>query len=208
MQSTRRTFLHQAAAGTLAAGATTLLLPAESAWAQTGGRRIPSSSEVRKHEKYLWVLVDLINAYRKENRLHAVPISAKLTLVAATHVKDLAEKEPHKQCGNNLHSWSQSKHWTGGCFNLQDKRTWPMMWNKPKEIAGYAGRGFENSATGVRNGEPSLEPEAALDLWKNSQGHNDLLLNRGTWAKRIWRAVGAVCNQGYACAWFGDVADP
>ena len=52
-------------------------------------------------------LYDLIMAYRKEQGLPPIPLSAKLTRVAQTHARDLATHytfDPSNKC--NPHSWS------------------------------------------------------------------------------------------------------
>ena len=95
----------------------------------------------------------------------------------------------------------------GGCYKSSDKTTYPIMWNKPKEIAGYEGPGFEIAATATRDGKPHIDPAAALKLWKDSTPHRDVLLSRGIWAKKPWKALGAVYHSGFACAWFGRVDD-
>ena len=52
-------------------------------------------------------LYQLIMEYRKSKGLEAIPLSAKLTLVAQTHARDLSENytfDPDNTC--NPHSWS------------------------------------------------------------------------------------------------------
>ena len=84
-------------------------------------------------------------------------------------------------------------------FSPADKSTFPIMWEKGKEIASYAGHTFEVAAAGVRT------PQAALALWRRSPLHLDVLLNRGLWkeARWQWKAAGAALADGFACAWFG-----
>ena len=81
------------------------------------------------------------------------------------------------------------------------------MWNKPKEIAAYEALGFEVAARATRNGKPHIDATAALKLWQNSPPHRDVLLSRGIWSQKPWKALGAVHHDGFACAWFGRVAD-
>ena len=66
-------------------------------------------------------LVNLINQYRQQKNLPAIPLSQKLTTVAKVHAEDLANNAPHeKLCPNdpdkqNMHSWSQGgTKWKGG----------------------------------------------------------------------------------------------
>ena len=169
--------------------------------------RFPPSKELRRYARFLWELVDAINAYRKENGLKAVPISSKLTAVARAHVLDLAKHSPHKTCGGNLHAWSDKGKWKGGCYTSDERDTYPIMWNKPKEIAAYEGLGFEVAARATKGGKPHIDAAAALKLWQNSPPHRDVLLSRGIWSKKPWQALGAVHHRGFACAWFGRVED-
>ena len=143
-------------------------------------------------------LFDLINAYRAQNGLPAVPESSKLTLVAQTHARDTVNFPPAQ---DSLHSWSNNGNWTGGFFDLNDQNSWPIMWNKPKELAGYSGHGYEISAGDSTH--PSITPAQALDLWKTSSGHNTVILNQGTWANFPWQAMGVGIYRGIAHVWFG-----
>ncbi len=143
---------------------------------------------------------EVINAYRLANGLAAIPISEELNRVAQAHVADLVANNPEAACNGNLHSWSNNGAWTGGCYDSNDDATWPIMWNKPNEIAGYAGRGYEVSAWA----SPSITPDQALALWQGSAPHNDVLLNKGIWTDFPWGAMGGWAADGYACAWFGQ----
>lgn len=167
---------------------------------RTAYTRFPSEAEIRERSPEHWKLVDLINAYRRRIRLPSISLSPKLTIVAYLHVRDLAEKQPHKTYGS-LHSWSQGQRWTGGAFRLGDEKTYPVMWEKPKEITGYQGNGFEISAASVR------DMPHALQVWQRSALHNDVILNRRIWRDLHWRAIGAAFYKGFACAWFGEEVD-
>lgn len=147
-------------------------------------------------------LPNLINEYRKQEGLSEIPLSPSMTAVALKHVMDLASYQPHLACNpQNLHSWSSNGNWTAGCFDLNNSATHSIMWNKPKEIANYPDLGYEISTAGTAT------PSDALATWKKSSGHNDVILNKGTWANRSWKALGAVVLQGYGCAWFGEVEE-
>jgi uncharacterized protein YkwD len=162
----------------------------------------PSIPEVclNKEEKKLY---DLIMQYRKSKGLEAIPLSAKLTLVAQTHARDLAEHyefDPKNKC--NPHSWSSKGKWTSCCYTNDHKRA-SCMWTKPQEIAGYTGTGFEiayYSSLGA-------SAQEGIDGWKISPGHNPLLINSGTWSKVKWQAVGIGIYKEYGLVWFGEVAD-
>ena len=153
-----------------------------------------------KEEKKLY---DLIMDYRKSKKLDEIPLSSKLTLVAQTHARDLAENykfDPKNKC--NPHSWSESGTWTSCCYT-NDHREASCMWGKPQEIAGYSGNGFEiayYSSLGANAQE-------GIDGCKISPGHNPLLINSGTWSKVKWQAIGIGIYKEYGLVWFGEVQD-
>jgi hypothetical protein len=145
-------------------------------------------------------IAEAINAYRQANGLAAIPVSDELTQVAKAHVADLAAYHPEEACNGNLHSWSNNGNWTSGCYDSNNQATWPLMWDKPGEIAGYPGRGYEISAWA----SPSITADQALALWQGSAPHNDVILNQGIWADFPWGAMGGWVADGYACTWFGQ----
>jgi uncharacterized protein YkwD len=148
-------------------------------------------------------LIALVNAYRVEQGLAAIPASPSLCAVGQAHVVDLHEQQPHEKANCNLHSWSDAGSWSGCCYTSDHAKA-ECMWNKPRELTAYPGDGYENAATG----SGPLTPAAALALWKGSKAHNDVILNRGIWAERPWRALGAGVHEGYAVLWFGRDDDP
>jgi uncharacterized protein YkwD len=150
-----------------------------------------------------------INAYRQGLGLPAIPLSPQLTAVAQAHVKDLianADTDPnYTGPGCVPHGWSSQGQWTGGCYKFEDASTFPIMWNKPREIANYPGDGFEilfgaNGGTATAN--------AALQAWQSDPPHNDVIVNQGIWQSHPWQAVGVWVEDGWASVWFGEVADP
>src|ERR1043166_10282289 len=61
-------------------------------------------------------LYDLIMQYRKSKKLKAIPISAKLTKTAQTHVRDLADNYVYEEGARcNPHSWSDKGTWSSCC---------------------------------------------------------------------------------------------
>jgi len=169
-------------------------------------------------QKHVEVFVDLIselpqliNNYRQQQGLPSIKLSSKLSAVAFAHIRDLSTYHPEKTCGakGTLHSWSNHGNWQGkngdshwkGCCYPDDHSNAPCMWNKPKEIAGYQDYGYEVSASSVSSAQD------ALNTWKNSSAHNDVILNKGMWSNYQWKAIGALCGGGYACAWFGTLLD-
>ncbi len=148
-------------------------------------------------------LYDMIKEYRESKGLEQIPISAKLTVVAQTHARDLADNyvfDVDNKC--NPHSWSKKGKWTSCCYTSDHKQA-SCMWSKPKEITGYTGNGFEiayYSSAGANAKE-------GLDGWKISPGHNPLLINLGTWSKVKWKAIGMGIYKEYGVVWFGEVED-
>lgn len=146
-------------------------------------------------------LYDLVMNYRKQNGLKTIPISKNLTKVAQIHVKDMHENKPvHGNC--NLHSWSEKGEWSGCCYTSDHAKA-SCMWDKPRELTNYKGNGYEISY-GSYGTEASAE--RALNSWKNSTGHNNVILNKGIWDDE-WKAIGVGIYKGYAVIWFGKMLD-
>lgn len=144
-----------------------------------------------------------INDYRKQKKLPPIALSAALTKVAKAHAKDLMENydlEQRDKC--NPHSWSDKGPWTACCYDNRHKDP-NCMWDKPKEIAGYPAAGYEN----VFWNSNKATPAGALEGWKKSPGHNQVMVNLDIWKKVTWKALGVAIHEQYAIAWFGDVVD-
>jgi len=197
----RRQFLNMAGAGVLTFGLTSPFLQGCTA------------KHVEIIMQHLGELAQLINAYRKQNGLLEIPISGKLTAVALKHIMDLNTYHPENICGDkgNEHSWSNNGNWTGkvgvgawkGCCYPDDHSNQPCMWDKPKEIANYPGNGYE-----IVHSEPGIvTAQSALNGWKSSPDHNDVILNKGKWGNFPWKAIGAVYGGNFSCAWFGKIPD-
>ena len=151
-------------------------------------------------------LAALINQYRQDNALQPVQVSKSLTSVAQWHVWDLLNNNPvGGEC--NLHSWSDyGTLWNAVCYTADHAQA-SGMWNKPSEITGglYWAYGYEIAVSS----SGTITPTSALNAWKNSPGHNDVILNQGIWASsNPWPAMGVGMLEGYAVVWFGDSADP
>jgi hypothetical protein len=144
-------------------------------------------------------LAKLINDYRASIKLPRIPISKALTKVARVHVRDLNDNKPnHDSC--NMHSWSEQGSWTACCYD-KSKAAARCMWVKPKEIAGYAGNGYEIAASAA-----GIAPDQALSQWQHSSAHHEVMINKGIWTKP-WKAFGVAIEGDYAVAWFGEEAD-
>jgi uncharacterized protein YkwD len=152
-----------------------------------------------KEEKELY---DLMMSYRAELDLDPIPLSVSLTVVAQTHSKDLFENKPvTSEC--NMHSWSDKGEWTSCCYT-SDHAQAACMWNKPRELTNYTGNGYEIAAGSTAS---NITPQNALNLWKGSPGHNNVITNSGSWTKE-WKAIGFGMVGGYATVWFGREEDP
>jgi uncharacterized protein YkwD len=148
-------------------------------------------------------LYNLIMQYRKSNRLKSIPISTALTRVAQAHVRDLSENYDASDSNPcNPHSWSDNGKWSSCCYTPDHKQA-SCMWNKPKEISGYEGIGFE-IAYYSSAGANAVE---GLEGWKKSPGHNPVIINLGTWSKTEWKAIGIGIYKEYGVVWFGEVED-
>lgn len=101
----------------------------------------------------------------------------------------------------NLHSWSNHGSWTPMVYT-SDHQYAANMWSKPRELTSYTGNGYEISSWNSGN----ITPEDALDLWKNSSGHNAVMTTQGNWSDL--KTMGVAIDGGYAHVWFGSAADP
>ncbi len=168
----------------------------------SNGRIVPEPAEIclsEEEEK----LYKLIMVYRKSKNLPAIPFSAKLSQVAQIHVRDLVENydfDPKNTC--NPHSWSKNGDWSACCYTSDHKKA-SCMWDKPKEISGYEGPGFE-IAYYSSNGANAQE---GIDGWIKSPAHNPLLINLDTWKQVTWQAIGIGIYKEYGVVWFGMVKD-
>jgi hypothetical protein len=170
------------------------------------GAATPPVADVRAMQAEL---AGLVNAYRREHRLPAVPLSRSLTGVAELHVRDLELNRPDsgtdprgQRC--NTHSWSSAGPWTPVCYT-PDHRFGSRMWSKASEITGgaYRGDGFEIAAGGPGF---AMTPAFALSSWQASPLHNAVILQQGKW-REPWRAMGVGVYGGYAVIWFGREPD-
>jgi uncharacterized protein YkwD len=148
-------------------------------------------------------LYELMMAYRKSKGLESIPLSAKLTLVAQAHARDLMTNykfDFDNKC--NPHSWSKKGKWSSCCYTNDHKQA-KCMWDKPKEIAGYESAGYEIAYYSSKG----ATAEEGLDGWKKSSGHNPLIINDGMWSKAKWKAIGVGFSGEYGIVWFGEKED-
>lgn len=165
-----------------------------------------TSSEIILHEAES-KLARAINHYRESKGLEPIELSASLTKVAQLHARDLSEN--HKPGGRcNLHSWSKSSEWSSCCYTPDHKKA-ACMWDKPRELTSYKGDGYEIAF--YSNYPYSSADEMvkdALDGWKKSKGHNDIIINNSRWKTAKWKAMGVGVHGEYMVVWFGELVDP
>ena len=150
----------------------------------------------------------LLMAYRVENNLPEIPLSKSLTFVAQQHCKDLYHNQPDKPKECNAHSWSANGAWTACCYTSDHKQA-SGMWKKPAELTQYTGNGFEIACGSSKvNGDYNMTAEYAVESWKESSGHNNVILNQDVWNDFPWGAIGVGIYKGFACVWFGQQEDP
>jgi uncharacterized protein YkwD len=148
-------------------------------------------------------LYNMIMDYRKSKKLKPIPFSSKLTQVAQAHVRDLMANFDYDNKNNcNPHSWSSKGSWSSCCYT-PDHKSAKCMWDKPREIAGYQGDGFEIAFYS----SASATAADGIEGWKSSSGHNPLLVNTGIWAKVEWKGIGLGVYENYAVVWFGELED-
>jgi hypothetical protein len=76
------------------------------------------------------------------------------------------------------------------------------MWDKPKELTSYNFPGYEIASYS----SVLMTAEMALDIWKKSKPHNDVITNKDIW-KEQWKAIGIGIQGSYAVVWFGNSFD-
>lgn len=154
-------------------------------------------------------LYNLINAYRKEKGLAAIPLSKSLTYVAKTHCRDLLAKHADLAEGCNSHSWSTSEKWSGCCYTADHKAA-SCMWDKPKELTNYPGQGFEIAfgSSAKEFEDYTADAQKSIDGWKTSVHHNAVIINADIWKDVKWQAVGVGIIDGVSTVWFGRETDP
>jgi len=133
-------------------------------------------------------------------------LSASLTYVAQSHVRDLADNG-HITSRCNLHSWSGHGPWTGCCYT-EDHKQAACMWNKPRELTDYDSEGYEIAFWTNAELDPAAFADRALKAWKHSPDHNEVLVNIRQWKDKEWNAIGIGYYKGYAAVWFGTLPDP
>jgi len=157
------------------------------------------------------LLYNAINRFRASSGLAAIPLSRTMTAVAKAHAEDVLYKPPYwvepSDC-EALHSW-----WDGPlkcCYRADNPTTYPCMWDKPKQVGGYSGSGFEIVNTG-RGAADQAAADNSVRRWAGSPPHAAVVLNRYPWTGE-WKALGCsiASDSGYfvASCWFGVTLEP
>ena len=148
-------------------------------------------------------ITHLINDLREEQGLDPISVSESLAIVATKHAKDLQENGViSEDC--NAHSWSDDGNWEPCCFT-NDGSALECMTDKPEEITGYPDSGYELVA---RLNGAYISPQEAMEVWQSSEASLDIILSRGSWAGKKWKAMGAARNKEFAVLWFGETYEP
>lgn len=148
---------------------------------------------------------DLVNAHRRTNSLPSLPYSRTMEYVAVEHARNLARYYRwDAEC--NPHSWvndtgtPQRQTWTACCY----PRDFFCMSMKGRELSSvwpedsqYGGLSWEN----LFYGSPTT-PQTAVDGWKESPGHNRLMLEGAA------RGCGAAGAGLYVVLWLNNADDP
>ncbi len=145
---------------------------------------------ISEEEMRLYVL---INDYRRQRRLPPVPLSKSLSYVARQHVVDL-----QYNVKKVTHSWSRCRYKSG------NQRTYDCMWLKPRELTSYNSYGYE-CVYGTTHEYAGAKD--ALETWKKSPNHNNVIINRDIWHQVEWKAIGIGIYKNYAAIWFGEEED-
>jgi uncharacterized protein YkwD len=147
-------------------------------------------------------LLDVLNAHRQALGLPTLARTAALDEVAEAHLYDLQGMRPEEPC--SLHSWSAAGPWSPCCY-LRNQSDTSCMLEKPKEISGYSGVGYEIAVEYF--GTEPLSAEKALQLWLDSPAHRSVIENTDMWEGKQWQGVGTALSENYAVIWFGADRD-
>jgi hypothetical protein len=163
------------------------------------GGPVPISFCIKEPEMKLYRMV---NGYRQQYNLPPIPLSRSLCYVASLHVKDLLLHHPD-QGPCNFHSWSNQGPWKPFCYPRDENKN-SSVWDKPRELTRYPAKAYEivyweNSPVVI---------DTVISVWKTEAYFNSFLTNSGKWLGKQWSAIGIAIYENYACAWFGEVADP
>lgn len=148
-------------------------------------------------------LYEMVMEYRRENNLKSIPISISLTYVAQKHCDNLSSLNMDYSTLCSLHSWVSTEENNGCCYPESDE----CMISKPSELTNYSYDGYEIATSYEAVFSHPMPSEIALESWKNSKDHNNVILNLENWSSFKWNAIGIGNRNGIACIWFGTEVD-
>ena len=154
------------------------------------------SEESRLHQ--------LINEYRAQHGLSAIPTSPSLSLVANRHIRDLVNNIAlYSRDGENwLHGWSDC------AYDAHNQETYACMWQAPQRLGTtYPDYGYENLCGSPEYPNYMMTADYALECWQGSSAHDAVILNQNIWETHPWNALGIGIYKGYAVLWFGEAVD-
>lgn len=135
-------------------------------------------------------LARMINVYRRGFNLPDLTIGIGTSRVAQTHARDSAVSITNIGVCNQ-HSWSgnlfNGLNWTSCCFTADGAQN-ECMFQKPRQISRLTQLGVEISGRNFGSGS------AVLQAWQATATHNDVILNRASWANFNWRYIGVGIN--------------
>lgn len=146
-----------------------------------------------KNDELVDEVCNLVNEWRVQNGLSEVKINRLMQTIAHDHVFNLIENHNFDQ---NMHTWYVSdklKEGVNPCV-YRGNEDFNCMANKGREYTegAYSGMTFENIGYSFR---PS--PTQFVDEWKNSPGHNALLLLNQA------KVCGSYLEYRYGALWIG-----
>lgn len=147
-------------------------------------------------------LYNLVNELRNINNLPQIPISNSLCRVAKMHIDDLIQNKPDTSTCS-FHSWSNKGNWQDCCFTKESKDKLCMQ-NKPGELTGYSGKGYEVVYWESRE----ASAQKAIDQWKETCAATSIILHTKEWQSFNWKALGVGVDGGFAVIWLGEESDP
>jgi len=176
----------------------------------------------KEYRDGIFPLIDAVNSYRRANGFRNLPCDAVLVEVAYLHVKDQeAAGIESSTCEKNGHNWLSTigfdlaeiatllPQYSDNVVNIKTcclkTDGGDCMWLKPNELySWYKEWGYEVSVELGSEGagaSPQAAAKEALSSWKDSKGHNDVLLAKGKWKNAIWKNIGCFRRGKWANCW-------
>lgn len=146
-------------------------------------------------------LYQVINKYRSDLSLDAIPLSNSLSYVAKKHAADLVANYPLED-GCNMHSWSDKGDWKPFCFPADQSRKNDVK-DKAMELTNYTGKAWELTYWD----NIDITAEEVLSFWNSIPATAAMLSNTDKWSDVVWNSIGIGMNEGYVLVWLGKKED-